>query len=160
MSDDKPHPDANNAGSHETSKSDVKENAAQASVEGDHLDEQEQDEMSVRKEAPKKQSNTSSQFRKAPRAPKRFKSSYIFFFTDYQAKLKKELGQNASIADVSMRSAAIWRNLSVKERAHWDEVAAQDKERYLAQKNAYTGPWQVPLQRTKKNPEAPKRPMS
>jgi hypothetical protein len=167
--------DANKAGCHETDKSDrKKENRSNtrgaSSDEEDHLNEQEQqkekEEQEVRNEAPKKQSRgkkrgaSSKQFRKAPGAPKRFKSSYIFFFTDCQAKLKKELGQNASIADVSRRSATIWRNLSAKERAHWDEVADQDKERYLAQKEAYTGPWQVPLQRTKKNPDAPKRPMS
>jgi hypothetical protein len=65
--------------------------------ETDHLNEQEQEEeLSVGKEAPKKQSrgkkrNAPNQFRKAPGAPKRFKSNYIFFFTDCQAKLKKEL---------------------------------------------------------------------
>jgi hypothetical protein len=68
--------------------------------------------------------------------------------------------QKASVADVSRRSAEIWRNISAKERAYWDEVAAQDKERYLAQKEAYKGPWKIPVKRKKKNPEAPKRPMS
>jgi hypothetical protein len=161
------HSDAN-AGSHETNKSDAKDvnkNSTGAYVEEDHFKEQEQEDTPVRKEAPKKQSrgkkrNASNQFRKAPGAPKRFKSSYIFFFTDCQAKLMKELGQKASVDDVSMRSATSWRNLSAEERTHWDEVAAQDKERYLAQKDAYTDPWQVPFQRTKKNPDAPKRPMS
>jgi hypothetical protein len=153
------------SGSHEIIKSDAIEKTTQASAEEDQSNKQELEEMSMLKKAPKKQSrgkkrDASNQFRKAPGAPKRFKSSYIFFFTDCQANLKKELGKKASVADVSRRSAAIWRNLPAKERAHWDEVAAQDKERYLAQKDAYTGPWQVPFKRTKKNPEAPKRPMS
>jgi len=99
-----------------------------------------------------------SQFRKAPQAPKRFKSSYIFFFTENQAKVKEQLGPQASVADVSRRSAELWRNLS--ERTHWQELASMDKERYLAEKEAYTGPWQVPHKRMKKDPSAPKRPMS
>jgi len=100
------------------------------------------------------------QFRKAPQAPKRFKSSYIFFFTENQAKVKEQLGPQATVADVSRRSAEIWRNLSEYERIHWEEAASLDKERYMAEKTAYTGPWQVPHKRVKKDPSAPKRPMS
>jgi len=99
-------------------------------------------------------------FRKAPQAPKRFKSSYIFFFTENQAKVKEQLGPQATVADVSRRSAELWRNLSEYERTYWEQLAAQDKERYLAEKSAYTGPWQVPHKRVKKSPSAPKRPMS
>lgn len=43
---------------------------------------------------------------------------------------------------------------------HWDEEAAKDKERYMVEKASYTGPWQVPWKRAKKDPSAPKRPMS
>jgi hypothetical protein len=155
------------AGSHETNKSNAKEKAAKAHVDEDHhLNEPEQKKMPpVQKEAPEKQSRgkkryASNQFRKAPGAPKRFKSSYIFFFMDCQARLTKELGQKFAVADISRRSAAIWHNLPSNERAHWDDLSAQDKERYLAQKDAYTGPWQIPVKRTKKHPGAPKRPMS
>lgn len=42
----------------------------------------------------------------------------------------------------------------------WEEKARTDKERYNIEKEKYTGPWQVPFKRAKKNPEAPKRPMS
>ena len=52
------------------------------------------------------------------------------------------------------------RNLPSAERVHWDEVAAKDKQRYLVEKASYTGPWQVPYKRAKKDPSAPKRPMS
>jgi len=42
----------------------------------------------------------------------------------------------------------------------WQEKAIADKERYNLEKEKYKGPWQVPYKRTKKNPDAPKRPMS
>jgi hypothetical protein len=155
------------AGSHETNTSDAKEKTGQAHVDEDHSNEPEQEEMQPvqKQQASEKQSrgkkrDASKQFRKAPGAPKRFKSSYIFFFMDCQARLAKELGQKFAAADISRRSAAIWHNLPSNERAHWDDLSAQDKERYLAQKDAYTGPWQIPVKRTKKQPGAPKRPMS
>ncbi len=42
----------------------------------------------------------------------------------------------------------------------WEEKARLDKERYNLEKERYTGPWQVPYKRAKKDPTAPKRPMS
>jgi hypothetical protein len=54
------------------------------------------------------------------------------------------------VAEVSKRSAELWRNLPAEERAHWDEVAAKDKQRYMVEKATYTGPWQVPWKRAKK----------
>jgi hypothetical protein len=52
------------------------------------------------------------------------------------------------------------KELTAEDRAHWDAVAAKDKERYLEEKASYTGPWQVPHKRQRKDPSAPKRPMS
>lgn len=88
--------------------------------------------------------------RKNPKAPKRFKSSYILFFVANQAKIKAELGETASVADISKRSAEIWRGMSSEERQEWVEAAAKDKQRYIREKAVYTGPWQVPLKRQKK----------
>ena len=50
--------------------------------------------------------------------------------------------------------------LSPEDRRYWDNVAAKDKQRYLAEKASYSGPWQIPYKRPKKDPSAPKRPMS
>jgi high mobility group protein B3 len=93
-------------------------------------------------------------------APKRFKSSYICFFMAKQPEIKEELGDKSSVTEVSKKSAEMWRNLPADERAHWDDVAAKDKQRYMVEKATYTGPWQVPWKRAKKDPSAPKRPMS
>jgi len=107
-----------------------------------------------------KKKRGASQLRKAPQAPKRFKSSYICFFMAKQPEIKEELGDRATVTEISKRSAEMWRNLPAEKRAHWDEVAAKDKERYLHEKATYKGPWQVPWKRAKKDPSAPKRPMS
>eukprot|EP00522_Entomoneis_paludosa_P012355 CAMPEP_0172453622 /NCGR_PEP_ID=MMETSP1065-20121228/10852_1 /TAXON_ID=265537 /ORGANISM="Amphiprora paludosa, Strain CCMP125" /LENGTH=355 /DNA_ID=CAMNT_0013205807 /DNA_START=61 /DNA_END=1128 /DNA_ORIENTATION=- len=98
--------------------------------------------------------------RKAPQAPKRFKSSYICFFMAKQPEIKQILGEKATISEISKKSAEMWKNLPADERAYWDDVAAKDKERYMVEKASYTGPWQVPWKRAKKDPSAPKRPMS
>ena len=77
-----------------------------------------------------------------------------------QPEIKEELGDKATVTEISKRSAEMWRNLPPEERSHWDDVAAKDKQRYMMEKASYTGPWQVPWKRAKKDPSAPKRPMS
>jgi hypothetical protein len=94
--------------------------------------------------------------RKAPQAPKRFKSSYICFFTSKQPEIKGTLGDKATVMEVSKKSAQMWKELEPEERAHWEEVASKDKERYMMEKESYCGPWQVPYKRARKDPSAPK----
>jgi len=106
----------------------------------------------------KKRDGTS--LRKAPQAPKRFKSSYILFFMEKQEEIKSQLPKGSSVGDVSKKSSELWKKLSPEERAHWDARAEKDKERFMLEKAAYTGPWQIPWKRAKKDPSAPKRPMS
>ena len=110
--------------------------------------------------AKKSKKNNKLALRKAPNAPKRFKSSYICFFMAKQSIIKEELSKDATVTSISKRSAEMWKGLSMEERAVWDDIAFQDKKRYLMEKSQYTGPWQVPWKRVKKDPSAPKRPMS
>jgi len=53
-----------------------------------------------------------------------------------------------------------WKKLSDKDRAYWDEQSRNDKVRYVREKAAWKGPSLIPKRRAKKNPLAPKRPMS
>jgi len=117
------------------------------------------EDHSVQKKGARKGRQTVT-LRKAPNAPKRFKSSYICFFMAKQPEIKKELGDEGTVSNISKRSAEMWKNLPPGEREHWEEVAAKDKQRYMIEKSQYTGPWQVPWKRAKKDPSAPKRPMS
>eukprot|EP00544_Gedaniella_sp_CCMP2646_P008652 CAMPEP_0202483394 /NCGR_PEP_ID=MMETSP1361-20130828/2636_1 /ASSEMBLY_ACC=CAM_ASM_000849 /TAXON_ID=210615 /ORGANISM="Staurosira complex sp., Strain CCMP2646" /LENGTH=362 /DNA_ID=CAMNT_0049111621 /DNA_START=141 /DNA_END=1229 /DNA_ORIENTATION=- len=110
--------------------------------------------------ATKRKKHGAAALRKAPQAPKRFKSSYIMFFTAKRDEVKAELGGTPTVVEVSRRTAEKWRNISPEERAHWDQVAARDKQRYIVEKSTYTGPWRVPWKRTKRDPTAPKRPPS
>lgn len=96
--------------------------------------------------------------KKAPGAPKRFKSSYILFFMHVQEEIKKSLPPGTHTAPVvSKKASELWRNLGAGERSHWDNEAAKEKKRYIAEKESYTGPWQVPHTRAKKDPTAPRR---
>jgi len=97
-----------------------------------------------------KRKREATALRKAPQAPKRFKSSYICFFMAKQPEIKEALGDKATVTEISKRSAEMWKSLPAQERQHWDEVAAKDKQRYMVEKAAYTGPWQVPWKRAKK----------
>lgn len=90
--------------------------------------------------------------RKAPQAPKRFKSSYIYFFMAKQSEIKEDLGESATIESVSKRSAELWRNLSPENRVQWNELSAKDKARFVDEKERYAGPWQVRTKRRKKDP--------
>ena len=53
-----------------------------------------------------------------------------------------------------------FRNLSNEERAHWEDKAREEKARYAKEKETYKGPHYARKLRAKKNPLAPKRPMS
>jgi high mobility group protein B2 len=110
--------------------------------------------------SPKRKRREKSSLRKHPGAPKRFKSSYICFFTAKQPEIKERLGSTATVGQISRESAQMWKNLTAEEKAHWDDVAAKDKQRYMEEKATYTGPWQVPYKRQKKDKGSPKRPMS
>lgn len=90
-----------------------------------------------------------SRFRKAPGAPKRFKSAYIFFSTDMMQKIKKQQhstgGDKQKITDISKRISSAWKALPPDERSKWDLIARKDKERFIAEKKSYKGPWQLPV---------------
>ena len=55
-----------------------------------------------------KKKRDGSTLRKAPQAPKRFKSSYICFFMAKQPEIKDELGDKATVTEISKRSAQMW----------------------------------------------------
>jgi hypothetical protein len=55
-----------------------------------------------------KKKRDNSSLRKAPQAPKRFKSSYICFFMAKQPEIKGELGEKSTVTEISKRSAEMW----------------------------------------------------
>jgi hypothetical protein len=116
----------------------------------------------------------SSRKKKDPDAPKRGKSAYIFFGQEYREKAKKELmkehGDDFENKMVMSRLGEMWAALKAstkakdkKEVEKFEKMAADDKERYQAEKEDYTPPSEEELseklssKKKRKDPNAPKR---
>ncbi|KAL7553525.1 hypothetical protein ACHAWF_016827 [Thalassiosira exigua] len=67
-------------------------------------------------------------------------------------------GKGGGKASVEANAAA-WRALSPRERARWEDAAREERRRFDREKDEYRGPI-APKLRAKKDPLAPKRPMS
>lgn len=46
---------------------------------------------------------------------------------------------------VSKKASEMWKALSAEDRLHWDNEAVKEKQRYLVEKEAYTGPVSLQL---------------
>mmetsp|Transcript_18538 Transcript_18538/g.21470 ORF Transcript_18538/g.21470 Transcript_18538/m.21470 type:complete len:431 (+) Transcript_18538:242-1534(+) len=106
-----------------------------------------------------------TKYKKAPQAPKRFKSSYMFYSTTKHKEIRAELTAKGegklSTTEVAKMVSRAWKVLPEDERETWEEMARQDKVRYEMEKSMYTGPWKVlAMRRAIKDPTAPKRPKS
>eukprot|EP00586_Coscinodiscus_wailesii_P004845 CAMPEP_0172485618 /NCGR_PEP_ID=MMETSP1066-20121228/13713_1 /TAXON_ID=671091 /ORGANISM="Coscinodiscus wailesii, Strain CCMP2513" /LENGTH=414 /DNA_ID=CAMNT_0013250981 /DNA_START=563 /DNA_END=1807 /DNA_ORIENTATION=+ len=115
------------------------------------------------KKKPVRKQRRATKFKKAPQAPKRFKSAYMFFSTKKHPEIRKKLeaGKGKDVTNVAKFVSEEWRKMIPEERAVWEKLAADDKQRYEVEKAMYTGPWKIrACKRTKKDPDAPKRPMS
>lgn len=87
--------------------------------------------------------------------------SAFICFKDHKKKEIKAKNRTVDDRDDTLGNVAgEWRKLTDKERAYWDEQAREDKVRFVREKAAYKGPWNIPKRRAKKHPLAPKRPMS
>eukprot|EP00977_Amphora_coffeiformis_P018906 scaffold6781_cov204-Amphora_coffeaeformis.AAC.21 len=101
-----------------------------------------------------------TKFKKAPMAPKRFKSAYMFFSSRQHKIVRQRFCGDAKklrTSEVAKMVSQSWKNLSDDERCKWHELARLDRERYEREKEAYKGPWKVP---NVKDPDVPKKPVS
>eukprot|EP00545_Synedropsis_sp_CCMP1620_P005229 CAMPEP_0119004376 /NCGR_PEP_ID=MMETSP1176-20130426/1105_1 /TAXON_ID=265551 /ORGANISM="Synedropsis recta cf, Strain CCMP1620" /LENGTH=450 /DNA_ID=CAMNT_0006956071 /DNA_START=149 /DNA_END=1501 /DNA_ORIENTATION=+ len=105
-----------------------------------------------------------TKYKKAPQAPRRFKSAYMFFSTSKHKEIREELGSRGIVektTNIAKLVSVAWKELDPEERERWEELARQDKARFEVEKSLYTGPWKVPAKKkSQKDPNAPKRPMS
>lgn len=83
----------------------------------------------------RKRSAEKSGFRKAPGAPKRFKSPYILFSISRMEGYRKEMGSKTKVTSISKLVSDEWKALPTEERKKWEERARLDKERYNAEKS-------------------------
>ena len=82
---------------------------------------------------------------KDPQAPKRGKSSYLFYCQDNRDKVKKDLGEDSKATDVTKELGKRWNALkkdkkSQKKLQEYEALAAADKKRYEKEKSEYTPP--------------------
>ena len=94
---------------------------------------------------------------KDPNAPKRGKSSYLYFCADNREKVKKSLGKDAKATNVTRELGVCWNKLKndkkkVKKLNEYIKKANIDKERYKREKAAYTPP-ESTLKEKKKGPK-------
>jgi hypothetical protein len=92
-------------------------------------------------------------YKRAPGAPKRFKSGFLFFSEHRHKEIRNGTTTKLRAADVAKVVAQSWKALNDDERAVWMEMGRVDRERFEREKAAYHGPWKVP----KHHPDAPKK---
>jgi len=115
----------------------------------------------------KRKNNNNNGTKKPSDAPKRFKSSFIFFsmekHREIKAKIAREGTKNTGINITSLVSQA-WRALESTEREKFEIMARIDKERYSEEKKKYVPPTggnaRPIVAKRKREPGSPKRPMS
>jgi HMG (high mobility group) box len=76
--------------------------------------------------------------KKDPNAPKRSMSAYFLYSIDARPKVKAQ-NPKASFGDVARLISEQFKLLSDKEKKYWDKRAAEDKERYNREMEAYRG---------------------
>lgn len=85
--------------------------------------------------------------KKDPNAPKRGKSGYLFFCSEYRHKVKDEMGPDAKATDVTRELGVRWNALKTSGKkadekliAGFNKMAEDDKARYAEQKAVYVPP--------------------
>ena len=84
---------------------------------------------------------------KDPNAPKRGKSAYLFFCSDYRDQVKKDLGEDSKATDVTRELGLRWNTLKDSKKssdkkalAEYERLASEDKSRYESEKENYVSP--------------------
>ena len=93
---------------------------------------------------------------KDPNAPKRGKSSYIFFCMDNRASVKAD-NPEMKAKDIIKELGTLWRNLSEEDKAPYIEQSKKDKLRYEKEIKDYIAPDIDQTQKQKKKFSGPKR---
>ena len=100
-------------------------------------------------------SNLKTKRKKDPNAPKKWKTSYIFFCCDQRELLKKQ-DIKYRTTEITGKLAEMWKNLSDRDRVKYEELSNKDKERYVKEMSIY-----CPSETFKKKERTgPKRPTS
>lgn len=100
---------------------------------------------------------------KDPKAPKRGMTSFMLFSNSIRSTIKVE-NPDISFGETAKLIGKKFKELSAEERKEWDAKAGKDKERYQAEMEDYSAPEDGDdgggKAKPKKDPNAPKKPMS
>jgi hypothetical protein len=86
---------------------------------------------------------------KDPSAPKRVKTSYIFFCLKKREEIK-ENNPDMSAKDIIKELGRLWRSLSDNDKETYVQMSIDDKERYEEESNEYVPPSNMGLESNKK----------
>jgi len=93
--------------------------------------------------------------------PKGRMSAYTFFVqTCREEHRKKHPNENVNFTEFSKKCAERWKQMTDKEKKRFAEMAEKDKARYDREMATYTPVNEGGRKRKKKDPNAPKRPLS
>ncbi|TMW57488.1 hypothetical protein Poli38472_003413 [Pythium oligandrum] len=100
--------------------------------------------------------------KKDKNAPKRALSAFMFFSNDIRDTVKREMPE-LEFLQISSEIGRRWKEITAEDRRPYEELAAADKKRYLEEKEDYVPDPSFESTRgtrKKKDPNAPKRPLS
>mmetsp|Transcript_28795 Transcript_28795/g.54397 ORF Transcript_28795/g.54397 Transcript_28795/m.54397 type:complete len:206 (-) Transcript_28795:206-823(-) len=128
----------------------------------DSIEEEEEEEIVVKPKRRRKKK------KKDPNRPKRNMSAFFLYSNANRVRVKEE-NPEAKFGDIAKLLSVEFKAVTRNERAKWDQLAVEDKERYQAQMEDYEPPSEsdsdsdsdAPKKRKrkkkKKDPNAPKR---
>mmetsp|Transcript_18583 Transcript_18583/g.24771 ORF Transcript_18583/g.24771 Transcript_18583/m.24771 type:complete len:576 (+) Transcript_18583:239-1966(+) len=100
--------------------------------------------------------------KKDPNAPKKNMSAYMFFSNVKRKELKKSR-PDLKFGDIARAISVEYKKLSPDELKEFEDMAKADKRRYAKDMEGYTPPpksEKTPTKKAKKDPNAPKKPMT
>ena len=102
--------------------------------------------------------------KKAPEAPKKALTAYIFFSKEMRPRIKATMDPETKTTEIVRIIAEKWSAMTDEEKAPYRKLAEDDKVRYNQEISNYDGPLHIPVTRKRghqiRAPGAPKRAMS
>jgi len=133
-------------------------------------DEEDIDSLEEEEEPPPKPKRRKKKKKKDPNHPKRNMSAFFLYSNANRQRIKEE-NPDARFGDIAKLLSVEFKAIDAEERSRYDELAVQDKERYLAEMEDYEPPTESDdsdddsdgprkkrkSKKKKKDPNAPKR---
>lgn len=100
----------------------------------DSIEEEEEEEEVVEKPKRKRRKK-----KKDPNRPKRNMSAFFLYSNEHRERVKAE-NPDAKFGDIAKILSAEFKQITPSQKAKWDELAAEDKERYQREMEDYEPP--------------------